>query len=325
LGRGALFNENTRWMHGETYATSYYGSDEFPRVHIGKVKSALEKLLSGLHDVPRAGYVLISLFMAFLIGPLNLIVLRYRRKLALLYITAPLIALLGMGGLLAYTIMDEGLHLKRKSVNVLLHDPASGDGAMYQAHGTFGGLAGRKRPAFPVESLVVPFHSQTLATSGANHLVTDWTSAQKLGSGWIASRRYRGILTVTPTKVRMGMKLVMRDGKVMVENGLTATAKTVAARICEDESCDTASYHIVRNVKPGDTREMLPSETVVAVPLLDMHRMDWSVAAAMEGLPHMDEHDLGGEAFEERMYYVAATHLEAPDLEPRTEEAPDGQ
>ena len=176
LARACLFDARSRWMRANEYgySTGYFRHGSY----VGNLKNGLDDLLEGLHDVPRVGYVLISFLLAFLIGPLNLLVLRLKRRLALFYVTAPLIAGIGMASLLAYTILDEGLILKRKTTSVMLHDPETGEAVVYQAHGTFGGLTSRKRPVYPVETLVVPF---ALDEQGMQTLsfVTDWTSAQR--------------------------------------------------------------------------------------------------------------------------------------------------
>ncbi|MBW2260661.1 MAG: hypothetical protein JRG91_01710 [Deltaproteobacteria bacterium] len=323
MARAALFDGKARWMlvNEYSYTTSYYKHSPY----VSGVKSCLDDLLDGLHDVPRVGYVLISFLLAFLIGPLNLIVLRLKRRLALFYVTAPLIAGVGMAALLAYTILDEGLILKRKTASVMLHDPASGQGVVYQAHGTFGGLTTRKRPVYPVETAVVPFHTDDQG-SGTMSLVTDWTEAQRLSSGWIASRKQRGLLTATPTKVRMSMKLTRgADGSVHVENGLTSMAKVVAARVdpCvgKDPCVAELQYYIARDVKAGESARMEPSEEIVDVPLIYLDQMDWTIAAQMEGLPHLEDKGLGGEVLRERFYYVAVPHLEQADVA-LVEEAP---
>jgi hypothetical protein len=284
---------------------------------VGNLKSLLDGLLQGLHDVPRVGYILISFFLAFLIGPLNLIILRLKRRLALFYVTAPLIAAIGMAALLGYTILDEGLVLKRKSVSVMLHDPPSGRAAVYQAHATFGGLTTRRKPVYPVEAAVVPFMDDSVGT-GTMSFVTNWTSAQKLSSGWIASRKQRGLLTATPTKVRMAMTLSVDGKKVSVTNGLTSAARVVSARIDPGDGADP-EYYIARDVKAGATVRLKPSKEIVDVPLLYLDRMDWTIAAQMEGLPHLEDEVLGGDVLHERFYYVTTQHLEDVDLSPTAE------
>jgi hypothetical protein len=320
LARAALFDGKARWMlsNDYTYTTGPYRHSG----HVGAVRHHLDRLLDGLHDVPRVGYILISFLLAFLIGPLNLVILRLKRRLALFYVTAPLIAGLGMAALLAYTILDEGLVLKRKTTSVMLHDPATGKAAVYQAHATFGGLTSRSKPVYPVETVVVPFMVDDASTSMTS-FVTDWTSAQRLSSGWVASRKVRGVLTATPAKVRMSMSLSV-DGKVVsVTNGLTSAAKVVAARIDPGDGSDPG-YYIARDVKPGATVRMKPSEQVVDVPLLYVDRMDWTIAAQMEGLPHLEDESLGGDVLRERFYYVAVQHLEDADIAPALGEADDG-
>jgi hypothetical protein len=307
MGRSALVNGWVRMTIGNSYAP--YSSYDMGSAYVSGLAKVQTLLLEDLHDVPRLGYMLISFLLALVIGPLNLIVLRGRKRAGLFYLTAPAIALAGMVALLGYTLLDEGLQLKRKSIAVLLHDPVSGQGAVYEAHGTFGGMATRKRPVLPVDAVVVPFASD-LAAGFAGNVTTDWSTAQRLSSGWIVSRRLRGLLTITPVRVRMGMKVTRHPGGVAIENGLTHAARIVAVRLPIAEDGTPVTW-IARDVQPGRSVEMA-SEEKVPVPFLDIEDMDWTVAARMEGLPHVDEHGLGGEILEDAFYYVAVEHLADP-------------
>jgi hypothetical protein len=342
--RSSLYNGAVRGASDWGYAHGVIGWEETTDEYTKKVSFELNMLLDGLHEIPRIGYCLISLLLAFLLGPLNLALLRSKRRLALFYVTAPLLALVGMVGLMGFTILDEGLHLKLNRAAVMVHDPVSGTGGVYIAQGTFGGLATSERPTFPVETAVIPFATSDDDKATRVNLVTDWTSAQRLATGWVSSRKHRGILTATPTRVRMGLTVeVGQDGNVYLENGLTSRARLVKARLPADgdqglcldveahEDClgwKEASYYAV-DVKPGQRvrmqKTMFSADEDVEVPLIDMSNVDWTIQAEMEGLPHVEDHAIDGEVFEESYHYVQIRHFENPDFDVvKPEEEGDG-
>lgn len=332
--RSSLYNGAVRGMSDWGYAHGITGWDETTDEYTKKVSFELNMLLEGLHEIPRIGYCLISLLLAFLLGPVNLGLLRSKRRLALFYVTAPLLALAGMVGLMGFTILDEGLHLKLNRAAVMVHDPVSGTGGVYIAQGTFGGLATSERPTFPVETAVIPFATSGDDKASRVNLVTDWTSAQRLATGWVSSRKHRGILTATPTRVRMGLTVeVGQDGNVYLDNGLTSRAILVKARLpavgdqglCLDVEAhgDCLGWkegtYYAADVKPGQRvrmqRTTFSAGEDVEVPLVDMSNVQWTIQAEMEGLPHVQDHSIDGEVFEESYHYVQVRHFENPDFD----------
>jgi hypothetical protein len=305
--RAGLYQPAIRMNTGASPATGL-GYDAFDK----RIEVALEGITEGLHDVPRLGYVLISLLLAVIIGPVNFLVLRHRRRPAFFYLTAPLLGLGGMTMLLGYTLLDEGVSLKRRHLAVLLHDPATGRGAAYEAHGTFGGILPPRNIEYPVETAVAPFYEMDpIPSHGAQRLVTVWSPAQRLARGWTRSRDTSAFLTVTPERVRMGMT-VRTDpstGEVTVDNGLTATAEWVYARLEDEEG--GSSLMTTAEVAPGQNAVMetagrqTSAARIFAVPFLDLDAMDWEVVARMEGLPHLRDDQLGGEVVSRRLWYVA--------------------
>lgn len=311
-GRAALFSPRVRAGIGLMGTPSGAMASGYAT----KMESSLDNLMNGLHEVPRLGYVLISFLLALLIGPVNFIVMRARRKQALFYVTAPALALTGMLLLLGYTVLDEGVSLKRKHWAVLVHEPAQGSGAIFEAHGTFAGLFPPRNLQYSHETAAIPIYESSLGygvkEENMRH-VTSWTPAQTLVSGWTRSRQERAFATLSPLRVRMGMQVTVDpSGQVWVENGLTATATWVQVRLVDEDGRET--IYKSADVGPGDRVRMQARATSedtglrFMVPYVDLDNVDWQVVARMENLPHLTDALLGGEVEERRLWYVSIGH-----------------
>lgn len=188
-------------------------------------ESFLANIFNGLHQVPRGGFIVLSIVLALIIGPINLLVLRRRKKLAWFYLTAPLLSFSGVLLIGGYLVFRDGWTVKANEMAVLLHEQETGRGAIYQARGVFAPVSPSEGLQYATDVAVIPFQKQVYRRYKSTiERSVDWTNAQHLTGGWVRSRSLDGVLSVSPISVRLGIEVTPNpDGTYTATNGLTGT------------------------------------------------------------------------------------------------------
>jgi hypothetical protein len=261
-------------------------------------------IFAGLHEIPRLGYALLSILLAAIIGPANLVFLRRKRKAALIYLTAPLLALLGMASLGLYALLRDGLEVKSNEIAVLLHDQRSGRGAAIQSRALFAGMAPGDGAVYDTEVAALPF---TRRSAAGVTVSTDWSDSQHLAGGWVRGRELCGVSTVAPVRVRMGVRVKrLSDGNVEVVNELSSAVKRAWARL-PDGSCWRSD-----RVEPGGRARMLRARSEPRFGdgnfRSALHRLGWRVLAEAEGLPYLQTGGLKARKLKARYLYVGVNN-----------------
>lgn len=195
-------------------------------------------LLNGLYEIPVMGFVILSLAFTAVLGPVNFLYLRKRRKLVYFYITTPIIAFLGMVIITLYSIISQGITPQINESSLLLHDLDTNDGAAYQAKGFY----------FPIyaESLEYPEDTVALCTtpsSSGNYLTfsNDLTFGNILHGGYVTSRKPSGIYTITPKRLRMGVLFERTSSdEILIKNELPYTVTRGAVVMPIDDISDSS-------------------------------------------------------------------------------------
>lgn len=265
----------------------------------------LQRLLEGLHAVPVGGLCAVSMVLALLIGPANFLLLRRLGRPLLFYLTAPLLAAVGVGLLVAYSMAAEGWTPRYREEALLLHRGAGEAGAVYQRRGIYAAYRHDSGLRYPGTTLALPLHG---AGPGESRLALAWGSGLQLGQGWLPARQAAGLVTVTPIAVRLGVHVwTAADGGVMVRNDLPAAASWVRARVRHPGSGGPTEYW-AHDVQPGVSVEMgcleerPPREEF---PFIDLDELNWSVCARTAGLAYLEDGGLAGECVDGSYYYVS--------------------
>jgi hypothetical protein len=270
------------------------------------IKANLTALFNDLHNIPKAGFIIISIIMAIIIGPVNLFILKRRKKQVFFYLTAPVLACIGMFFLVIISIVMEGLKVKTNEEKILLHRLDHQQGAYYHYQGIFATLAPRKGLVFPLETAIIPFREKDNDLSNMS-IETDWTSAQVLSRGWLKSREKCGIFSVTPARIRMGLKIIRNNNKIMLRNELTSQAETAIVRIKDQETGIIRKYQTGK-IDPGQTVNMTPvnHKKIFKLPLL-IGDLDWTILAELKTLPELHNKNINAQRLSEKYYYIGVT------------------
>jgi hypothetical protein len=188
----------------------------------GRTQTAHEKfpVVDSL-GIPVKGLFVLMLLFTLVIGPINLLVLTYKKRRIWLLWTTPVISLLTCLAVLGYMLLSEGWkgHLRTETVTLL-------DEGSHRA--TTIGWTGVYSPLTPSDGL--HFHYETEVASqrmrerwrpGAHACTLDWSGDQHLGSGWVEAR-VPAIFRVRKSELRRERVMIRRepDGQLSMVNGL---------------------------------------------------------------------------------------------------------
>ncbi len=187
-------------------ATSGYGSD----LMLDTIR------IPGLGEVPVRLFFLALTAFAILVGPVNYIVLKRRRRLMLLLVTVPLAGLLFTGALLGYGVFREGFGITgvRRSLTVL--DQRSHEAVTCQTRTLFAGVSpGSLAPGAGTYLWCVDFLPRGwLDETGPHRLEIDMDDGGRIDGSILPSRTPTTLFTVTQGTVRDRLRF-RRGGKAL--------------------------------------------------------------------------------------------------------------
>ena len=176
----------------------------------------LNFLIPNVKGVPILAFLgLITLFTV-IIGPLNYFLAWKRKRLYVLVLTIPAIALVTSLTLFSYSAIAHGFGVKSRARSLTVLDQPNKTAVSISRITLFAGLAPSEGLQFSPQTAVFPiWRPGELFKTGS----VDWTEAQSLQSGWLRSRTRTQFVTVShrPARGRLGVE---PDGdKLKVENG----------------------------------------------------------------------------------------------------------
>jgi hypothetical protein len=172
----------------------------------------------GIGGVPVYGFMVLITAFAVLIGPVNYFYLRRKRRLWLLLVTVPALALVTSVLLVGYSVAAHGFSIRSRIRSLTVLDQKSHRAVTVARLALFAGLAPARGMQFSPETAVYPVFPP-MVEPGA--LAVDWTENQSLESGWLLSRTRTQFLTIRHASqpehvdVKPG-----QDGGLAIANGL---------------------------------------------------------------------------------------------------------
>ncbi|MGD9856098.1 MAG: hypothetical protein AB7U20_14230, partial [Planctomycetaceae bacterium] len=176
----------------------------------------LNFLIPSVKGVPVLAFLLLITLFAIVIGPLNYLWLWKKRRLYLLVITIPVIALGTSCALFAYSAAAHGVSTKSRARTLTLIDQKSNTAVSISRLALFSGLAPSRGLRFSPETAVYPIWPEH---GGFESGTVDWTDRQTL-SGWLRSRTRTQFLTVSHRDERGRLRVSPpAEVRLHVENG----------------------------------------------------------------------------------------------------------
>lgn len=171
-------------------------------------------LIPGLGQAPVWEFtVLISLF-ALVIGPLNYLWLKRKRRLYLLLVTVPLGAGLVTLGLLGYAILSDGLGVKLRTRSFTRLDQRAGTAASWSWQTYYASLTPSSGLEFPATAVVYPLESAPVPYFRNRHRgkSIEWTDGQRLRGRFLRSRVPGEFLVINTAPSSSGLEVRLGEG-----------------------------------------------------------------------------------------------------------------
>jgi hypothetical protein len=167
--------------------------------------------IPGVSEVTPVTFFWIVFFFALLIGPLNLFFVRRLGKRMLFVVTTPLIALLSVSTLFAYSTLRNGFAIKASVHSFTLLNPDGRESVTVATTALYSGLATGTWRYLPA----------TLCRDQTDKIYNiDWTRSQEISGSWVPARQLTMVKTlqIIPDRTRLIVENV--EGRLRIHNGL---------------------------------------------------------------------------------------------------------
>lgn len=182
----------------------------------------LEFLIPGISGVPVFAFLLLITVFSVVIGPVNYYYLARRKRLHLLVLSIPLIAVITSVSLFAYSVVAHGFGTKSRVRSITFVDQRLQKSVTMSRISLYSGLAPSDGLTFPQETAVYPIWPYVGGETFEAGTV-DWTRAQALRTGWIKSRTRTQFRTTTYSDQRERLQVKSQSGRMEISNGFGLT------------------------------------------------------------------------------------------------------
>jgi hypothetical protein len=178
----------------------------------------LKFLITGIRSVPIVAFLIFISLFTFVIGPLNYFFLARKKRLNLLVITIPAIALVTTLFLAGYSALSHGFSVRSRVRSLTFIDQGHQKAVSTARLALYAGMTPSGGLSFSPSTAVIPIRASGEDFKSAR---TDWTDTQWLRSGWLRSRTRTQFLTtnVRPERGRLTVESPTESG-LPVTNGL---------------------------------------------------------------------------------------------------------
>jgi tetratricopeptide (TPR) repeat protein len=150
-------------------------------------------LIAGVGRAPVGAFQILITVFTVVIGPLNYFFFRKRKRLYLLIITVPGLALATSAILFGYSLASDGFEVRARVRSVALLDQTRREAVSWSRISYYAGLAPTGGLRFSTDTAVYPLQ---VDADEPGYRVVDWTDQQHLASGWLRSRKPTQFLAV---------------------------------------------------------------------------------------------------------------------------------
>jgi hypothetical protein len=249
--------DETQWTH----LFDLWNNAERPWSALNDTFAAMEESAKfNENRLPVRGMFGLMILFAVVIGPLNLLVLSWKKKRTWLLWTTPVISLVTCLAVFGYNLSAEGLENRIYLDGLTLLDEANHRATTIGWGRYYCPLTPGKGLHFDPQTEVMPIYDTrdiwTMMRTGSPKTL-DWTNDQHLSSGWISARSpaYYLFRKDQPRRER----LIVRKsevGKITISNSLGATIKEMTLI---DEN---GNIYFAKNIKAGDEITLVPNGNI---------------------------------------------------------------
>jgi hypothetical protein len=179
-------------------------------------------LIPGVTSVPVYAFLVLMTLFTIVIGPLNYIFLRRRKRTYLLLLTIPVIAFVTSLTLFVYSTLAYGFSVTSRSRSLTVLDQRTNTAVSLSRISLFAGMAPSKGLAFSPDTAVFPmWPSLQFRQSQFESGRVVWGENQELSDGWLRSRTRTQFMTVQHRTERGRLEIeAISDSRLTISNGL---------------------------------------------------------------------------------------------------------
>ncbi len=180
-------------------------------------------LIPGVTSVPIYAFLVLMTLFTIVIGPLNYVLLRRRKRMYLLLLTIPAIAFVTSLTLFVYSTLSYGFSVASRARSVTLLDQRTNTAVSLSRISLFAGMAPSDGLKFSPNTAVYPVWPATHLREGSKFesARTVWGEQQHLADGWLRSRTRTQFATVQHRTERGRLEVgAASDSRLSVSNGL---------------------------------------------------------------------------------------------------------
>jgi len=214
----SLGADRIRWTY-RNGLSARLGHDEF-----------LHFMIPGISGVPVIAFLILITIFSVVIGPLNYFYLSRHKKLYLLILTIPAIALVTSISLFSYSLIAHGFSTKSRIRSLMTVDQQAAESVTTTRVSLYSGLAPSGGLQFQADTAVYPVWPNQYDTGFESGSV-DWTNQQSLETGWLKSRTRTQFQTVAVSDQRGRLTISAPSrGALEVSNGFEYELEQLVVR-----------------------------------------------------------------------------------------------
>lgn len=243
-----LFNEIGRenWMWYQRHGFSLYRDND----------SFWNFMIPGVGKAPVNSYLVLITLFVIVIGPVNYVLLRRRKRLYLLLVTVPAGAGLVTFALMNYALISDGLGVRVRVRSFTHLDQANKEAASWSRQSYYAGLAPSQGLTFPANTAFYAIHqfpSDRRANRSDRMLV--WNEDQNLASGYLKSRSTSQFMVVTAGESQHELVVTESpDSLCRVENQLGTDIQRLY--LCDRQG----NFLQARDIAAGGNAQLTPTD-----------------------------------------------------------------
>lgn len=224
-------------------------------------------LIPGVGGVPVISFLVLITIFTVVIGPLNYGYFLRKKRLSMLLVTVPALALGSSVLLLSYSTLANGFSVKSRVRSLTILDQAQQKTLSIARVAYYAGMAPSSGLTFAPSTAVYPLRPANQNFEGGT---VNWSDTQAWENGWLRSRTRTQFLTVSQREQRGRLDVKPTDGGLQVSNGLEWQLEQL---FVTDES---GKLWMASSVAPGATVEMQAAD--------DDARSRWRATLSENGL-----------------------------------------
>lgn len=207
----------------------------------------LEFLIPSVRGVPVFAYLVLITLFSIAIGPVNYVYLWKQKRLYLLVVTIPAIALVTSASLFGYSVVAHGFATRSRVRSLTWLDQSTNTAVSASRVSLYSGLAPSGGLQFSRDTAVFPIWP---GDGGFESGAVDWTERQHFASGWLRSRTRTQFFLITHRAERGRLEVTPAGEGLSLANGLQWPLTAILV------SDDQGELHFGQNIAAGDAAHL---------------------------------------------------------------------